>query len=93
MCRLDKFPVPPVTWTSKHTMNWFGGGSTPTAPADSSTNLSSDGGAGSELHSDPAKEMYNQPVLALDRLKHAGVPLKAQMTPYLQVSLMLNLSV
>ena len=34
---------------------------------------------------------FAPPVLALDRLKQAGVPLKAHMSPYLQVRIFLKL--
>lgn len=61
-------------------MSWLFGGSSSPAPVESTSTESHDSA------SDLSKELYNQPVLALDRLKHTGVPLNAQMTPYLQVT-------
>jgi hypothetical protein len=62
-------------------MNFFGGGAS-TAGSDIAPDLSDK----PESHDSMSMQSpFSQPVLALDRLKQAGVPLKAQMSPYLQV--------
>lgn len=81
-------------------MSWFGwGGSsekkshsnleTPNTPID----LSDRGGGVSfsiDDHASQENSPFSTPVLALDQIKSAGVPVTRQMTPYLQVICVLS---
>ena len=75
-------------------MSWFGFGSS--APAAVPTASNEDLSSELKLHSDDdiahatpdlIKETpaFSAPPLALDQIKHAGVPLNRQMSPYLQM--------
>ncbi|KAI6178785.1 Mitochondrial import inner membrane translocase subunit Tim23 [Aphelenchoides besseyi] len=61
-------------------MNFFGSGSTVDVEVPSNAGTLDD-----HSFDQSASSQFAAPVLALDRLKQAGVPLKAQMSPYLQV--------
>ncbi|KAI6208118.1 hypothetical protein M3Y96_00081000 [Aphelenchoides besseyi] len=61
-------------------MNFFGSGSTVDVEVPSNAGTLDD-----HSFDQSASSQFAAPVLALDRLKQAGVPLKAQMSPYLQM--------
>ncbi|KAI6192742.1 hypothetical protein M3Y94_01320900 [Aphelenchoides besseyi] len=61
-------------------MNFFGSGSTADVEVPASAGTLDD-----HTFDQSASSQFAAPVLALDRLKQAGVPLKAQMSPYLQM--------
>lgn len=69
-------------------MNFFGSGSA-AGVADMPTEMTS---GMDESQNDP-NSAYPPPVLALDRLKQAGVPLRAQMSPYLKVGCVITVPV
>ncbi|KAI6232950.1 hypothetical protein M3Y99_00955000 [Aphelenchoides fujianensis] len=60
-------------------MNFFGSGSTV------DVEVPNDAAALDDHSHESMQTPFSSPVLALDRLKQAGVPLKAQMSPYLQM--------
>ena len=64
---------------------------TPSGAMDLSGGLTFGSTAGSGLSyettsHDTSSSPFSTPVLALDQIKHAGVPMSRQMSPYLQVS-------
>ncbi|KAH7694935.1 CBR-APG-1 protein, partial [Aphelenchoides avenae] len=70
-------------------MSWFGFGggdsSAAAAPAPEHDQFMEQGHSSEAQHHDDEAGPFGGPVLALDQLKHAGVPLKMQMSPYLQM--------